>query len=301
MKYQEKKYRVEDFVAIELVLKKLHAQKAGESSSTHYYAQHTGNDVMKLVDCSDQCEIHELKAENGKFTLMKRLPMSSLRAGLEWLRGNGYDKVSIITMKHTDFNYSGGVVGLYVINDYLHSVIIDVPPGEHEARARELGIDGAEVIEAPYDKFLQQLGKLEAVDIEQLLARQSQEGRSKRILAMLHAQYPGKAAYDLDGRGLHFVCEVEPVSEHPNYDRAVEVIIDSRPHIHRKMTQYYTVLRGDLELHDGGLTVKLKPGDKHTVKPGNVHWAKSDEALVEIYSEPGWTKEDHIPADYLSD
>jgi len=33
-------------------------------------------------------------------------------------------------------------------------------------------------------------------------------------------------------------------------------------------------------------------------KRQKVHWAKSDEeALVELYSVPGWTKEDHIAVD----
>lgn len=120
--------------------------------------------------------------------------------------------------------------------------------------------------------------------------------RSNRILNQLKTQYPGAKSYDLDGRGEHFVCEIEPVTEHPEYDRAVEVIIDSLPHKHLKMTQYYTILSGNLELHNGKEIVWLHPGDKYIVRPGNIHWATSnDECWVEIYSEPGWTKEDHIP------
>jgi mannose-6-phosphate isomerase-like protein (cupin superfamily) len=119
--------------------------------------------------------------------------------------------------------------------------------------------------------------------------------RSERILAQLRAKYPKAKSYDMDGRGMHFVCEVEPVSEHPGYDRAVEVIIQSKPHKHLKMTQYYTVISGNLELYVGEETINLGPGDKYTVLPSNPHWAKSDnECWVEIYSEPGWTKEDHL-------
>lgn len=129
------------------------------------------------------------------------------------------------------------------------------------------------------------------------MTSESKEERSKRIISFLNEKYPGKDAYDLDGRGLHFVCEVEPVSEHPEYDRAVEVIIDSRPHKHLKMTQTYTIHSGSLELHVGDKEVHLNTGDTYVVEPGNVHWAKSDEAVVEIYSEPGWTKEDHIVVD----
>lgn len=123
------------------------------------------------------------------------------------------------------------------------------------------------------------------------------EKRSKRILTQLKTKYPDKDCYDLDGRGLHFVCEVEPVSEHPEYDRAVEVIIAAKPHKHLKMTQHYTVLSGTLRLHIGNKTVELKEGDQYTVGPGNIHWAESNEVWAEIYSTPGWTKEDHIRVD----
>lgn len=119
--------------------------------------------------------------------------------------------------------------------------------------------------------------------------------RSERILGQLRTKYPKARTYDLDGRGRHFVCEVEPVTDHPEYDRVIEVIILSQPHKHLKMTQYYTVLSGILELHIGEKVVLLQPKDKYTIYPGNTHWAVSqDECWVEIYSEPGWTKEDHI-------
>jgi mannose-6-phosphate isomerase-like protein (cupin superfamily) len=120
--------------------------------------------------------------------------------------------------------------------------------------------------------------------------------RSERILTELSLKYPGKDAFDLDGRGQHFVCEVEPTKDHPEYDRAVEVILHSQPHKHRKMTQRYTILSGTLELHVGDKVVVLKPGGTYTISPGKTHWAQSnDECWAELYSQPGWTKEDHIP------
>ncbi len=127
------------------------------------------------------------------------------------------------------------------------------------------------------------------------MKNESLKERSKRILEELYQQYPGTKAYDLNGRDEHFVCEVEPVNAHPEYDRAIEVIINSLPHKHLKMTQHYTIIKGNLELHIGKKIIKLNPGDKYTINPGNIHWAKSDnESWVEIYSEPGWTVEDHI-------
>jgi len=121
--------------------------------------------------------------------------------------------------------------------------------------------------------------------------------RADRILNQLKTKYPGKNSFDLDGRGLHFVCEVEPTQDHHEYDKAVEVIIDSKPHKHLKMTQYYTILSGEMTLYFENQKITLKTGDKYTIEPGNIHYAKSDECWVEILSRPGWTKEDHIVID----
>ena len=128
------------------------------------------------------------------------------------------------------------------------------------------------------------------------MKKETAEQRSTRILNQLRKKYPGSKVFDLDGRGQHFVCELEPSEDHPAYDRAIEVILSSQPHKHLKMTQDYTILSGSLELHLGNQVVVLHPGDKYTIRPNTVHWATSkDECCVEIYSEPGWTPEDHIP------
>lgn len=126
-------------------------------------------------------------------------------------------------------------------------------------------------------------------------AIKSDKQPADRIIRQLKTKYPNKATFDLDERGLHFVCEIEPTSLHPDYDRAIEVIISSKPHKHLKMTQYYTIISGTLELHIENEVIHLKTGDKYTIEPNNTHWAKSNnECWVEIYSKPGWTKEDHI-------
>lgn len=127
------------------------------------------------------------------------------------------------------------------------------------------------------------------------MSNETVDNRCKRILKELKEKYPKAKSYDLDGRGLHFVCEVESVDKHPEYDRAIEVMISTRPHKHLKMTQYYTVVSGNPTIYIGDKIIQLHPGDKYVIKPGDVHWAKSDdEAWIDVYSEPGWTKEDHI-------
>ena len=129
---------------------------------------------------------------------------------------------------------------------------------------------------------------------------ESSQQRAERIINSLKLKYPGKDSFDLDGRGMHFVCEVEPTQLHPEFDRAIEVILSSKPHKHLKMTQYYTLLEGSLELHVGDSTTLLKAGDTYIIKPNTVHWAKSDdECWVQILSKPGWTKEDHITVETM--
>ncbi len=131
---------------------------------------------------------------------------------------------------------------------------------------------------------------------------ETSEQRTDRILKELKAKYPEAKTFDLDGRGMHFVSEVEPTKDHPEYDRAIEVIIQSRPHKHLKMTQNYTILSGTLELHVDDEIIHLQKGDEYTVTPGKVHWAVSkDECWLKIYSRPGWTAEDHIVVDLTKD
>src|SRR5581483_6857618 len=105
------------------------------------------------------------------------------------------------------------------------------------------------------------------------MKKETTKKRSERILKTLKEKYPGKNCFDLDGRGMHFVCEIEPVGDHPEYDRAVEVMISTIPHKHLEMTQYYTILSGTLELHIGDKVITLRAGDKYTVKPTHIHWA----------------------------
>lgn len=122
--------------------------------------------------------------------------------------------------------------------------------------------------------------------------------RAQRILKELAKHYPGKNAFAMNNKNLHFACEIEPATDHPEFDRCIEVVIQSEPHFHRKMTQSYTIIRGKLELHIDNKTVILQEGDGYVVKPNQIHWAKGIdcECWYENYSTPGWTPDDHILA-----
>jgi len=159
MKYQEKKYLVKTFSRIRDMLESKHATKNSKTVTIHYYAQKEGNDVTKLVEFIDRYEIHILKESHGNFSLTEKIPMASNKAGFRWLKDKGYNTVNVVKMQNTDYGYKGGIIGLYIINDVLHSVILNFPEGQHDAVANEFGLDTAEVITVPYNKYLEQLGR----------------------------------------------------------------------------------------------------------------------------------------------
>lgn len=158
MKHHEKKYKVASFDSIKSKLDELGAKQIKDTSSTHYYAPQESNDVVKLVHYSDRNEIHILKETNGTFSLAENNPVTNLETGLQWLRDKGYKKVDVVKMDYTDYEYDSGVVGLYIINDDLHSVILDFPLNMHSAIEEVFELGNAEVITVPYNKYLEQAG-----------------------------------------------------------------------------------------------------------------------------------------------
>ncbi|HSX31551.1 MAG TPA: hypothetical protein VLE99_06575 [Candidatus Saccharimonadales bacterium] len=165
MRYQEKKYRVDGFELIITRLMTLGIEPLEPSTSTHYYAQQLDSGVTKIVEHSAKTAIHVLDEVGGKFSLRENIAIQNLAAGKAWLKDHGFHKISIVTMDHTDYEYRTGLVGLYVINNWLHSVILDYPSGQHKTIEHELGLDKAEVISLPYNKYLESLGKLKSIEL----------------------------------------------------------------------------------------------------------------------------------------
>lgn len=169
MQRQEKKYKVDSFDEIKKVLGELGAHPVKTSSSYHYYAVQPGLDVTKLVVHNDRSEIHILAEDAGKYTLTENIPVPNKLAGLRWLIDNDFKEVSIIHMTDTDYSYKDGIIGLYTINNILNSVILDFTPGQHEAIAKEFGLDKSEVIDVPYNVYLQQRGRLKNLPLSDIM------------------------------------------------------------------------------------------------------------------------------------
>ncbi|MEX0616274.1 MAG: hypothetical protein WD231_00510 [Candidatus Woykebacteria bacterium] len=166
MKYQEKKYRVDSFTKIWRILEEAGAKKKSKVLSTHYYAQQEGNNIIKLVQYENKNEIHLLQESQGKYSLKEKIPVETTDAGLKRLKDEGYKAVEVVKMVNTDYEYKGGIVGLYLINNFLHSVILDFPEGHHETLEKEFGLETAEVISVPYNKYLEQIGKLQSIKLK---------------------------------------------------------------------------------------------------------------------------------------
>lgn len=165
MKHHEKKYRVENFTPIKAKLKELGAKKIKSTLASHYYAQQDGNDVTKLVSYPNRDEIHVLVESNGTFSLKDSVSVKDMDDGFKWLKDKGFTGVGMVNMDYMDYSYNGGIVGLYTINDFLHSVILDFPVSEHQAMEELFGLQDSEVIEVPYNKYLEKIGKLELISL----------------------------------------------------------------------------------------------------------------------------------------
>lgn len=155
MKHIEKKLRVDSFVSVKKKLAELGAKKVNHAVESHYYAQTNDNNVTKLVQYDTKSEIHLLSETNGTFALTESIPTKDAEAGLKWLRDKGHTKTTTVKMDYDEYAYKDGIVGLYLINDSLHSIILDFPPEKYKAIEKDLGLEKAEVITVPYNKYLE--------------------------------------------------------------------------------------------------------------------------------------------------
>ncbi len=162
---QEKKYFVKSFDTIRNKLIQVGAKKIREVTSVHYYGVHEGNDVEKFVVYPDRCEIHKLLESHGKFTMKEHAVIVNKNAGIAWLKNRGYKIANIVRMDYTEYAYSDGTIGLYILDDDLYSVILYFSSDHHEKIEKEFGLQKAEVITLPYNKYLGMLGKLHSMEL----------------------------------------------------------------------------------------------------------------------------------------
>lgn len=164
--YQERKYRVESFIPIKRRLEQLGIAGSKLKKTSHYYRQYEGNDVIKLISNKNKNKIVHLKENKGKFDLIESIQMESLEDGLNWMKEKGYSSVGLVKMENVDYKYKNGLVRLYIIDDWLYTVILKYPKGEHKSLESDLLLGKAETVKVPYNKLLKQLGKLKIIKLD---------------------------------------------------------------------------------------------------------------------------------------
>ncbi len=116
-----------------------------------------------------------------------------------------------------------------------------------------------------------------------------------KITLKLKQQYPGKKVFITDPKNPgEIICETEPTEEHPAWSTAIAVINFTRPHYHKKLTETYEVLKGELDITINGNAKHFQAGEKVIIPPLTRHFAKGNETWIRVTSSPGWTPEDHI-------
>lgn len=165
MKHQEKKYRVDSFDKILKFLNEKGAKKGKEVVSIHYYGEHKGNDVEKFVEYTDRYEIRILKEHDGRFTMTKHETIPDKDSGFKWLKNRGFTVANIAKMDYAEYAYKDGTVGLYIIDDFLYSVILYYPREQHKAIEKDFMLDDLEVITIPYNKYLEKMGCLRSIQL----------------------------------------------------------------------------------------------------------------------------------------
>jgi hypothetical protein len=113
----------------------------------------------------DRYEIHILKEHDGRFTIIKHETIPDKNAGFAWLKNRGFKVANIVKMNYVEYAYKNGTIGLYIIDDFLHSIILYYPKEKHKAIENEFGLETAKVIGLPYNKFLKQMGCLRSMQL----------------------------------------------------------------------------------------------------------------------------------------
>ena len=61
------------------------------------------------------------------------------------------------------------------------------------------------------------------------------------------------------------ICEFDPRDDHPDFSFAMAVIDRSEPHLHKRTTEIYRIVKGELKLHVGTYSVYIIAWDKREV------------------------------------
>ena len=124
--HSEQKYRVDSFDNILPCLRNLAVTSPIEGTSYHHYTRRPGNDVLKLVVTGGAASIHRLGEHEGRFQLEEAWPVADRTTGFGWFREQGFAELDGVEMSHSKYRHGDGIVGVYVIDGWLRSVMVDL-------------------------------------------------------------------------------------------------------------------------------------------------------------------------------
>lgn len=151
--FVEELYLVDDFAPVEDRLQALGAADLGEHVSLHYCA-HVESGSLKVVKRETGWDITEMAEEDGQFEVVSQKSIGNKDEGFAVLRERGFNEVEVVEMNYHEYDLKGGIVGLYVLNKLIKSVVIDYPEGEHVEIKKELLLDDAQKINMSFSVLL---------------------------------------------------------------------------------------------------------------------------------------------------
>lgn len=166
MELVEKKYRVDSFDDVVSVLQRVDAERTMEATSTHYYAHLPTDDTLKMVAQEGDVEIHRLSTRQGLHTLEEVIAVPDVEAGFRWFVERGYKTLDVLAMHKVEYNYGDGGLALYDVDTALHSVVMGCPEEQLYKMETLFGLQSAEQIIVPFNKYLGLLGVLRSVRLE---------------------------------------------------------------------------------------------------------------------------------------
>jgi len=116
----------------------------------------------------------------------------------------------------------------------------------------------------------------------------------QNVLTTLENKYPGKKVIkNPEHDPTEIVCEIDPTEKHSAYSTAIAIVDSTAAHVHTRAAEIYFVIKGNLTLFIDNTRQIVHEGEYAVIQPGQAHRAEGAETWVEVYSEPGGTKDDH--------
>lgn len=133
--------------------------------STHYYAHLDTDGTLKMIDYRDRVEIHKVHTKNGLHSIDEEIKIASVEAGFQWFKEQGFNELDVLEMRDREFAYLDGGFALYTVEQDVLSIILGYAESKVPEIEKLFGLEDAEEILIPYNKYIAQVGKLRTIKL----------------------------------------------------------------------------------------------------------------------------------------